>query len=127
MTKTKPKARLRMIVADDAPFIREIVRSLAEKNGIDLVGEAIDGVDVVELTEKLRPDLVLMDIIMPRKSGIDATKEILGKFPGTKVIAFSTADHETMVLRALDAGCCNYVIKPFEGDQLLAVIKKSVA
>lgn len=116
-----------MIVADDAPFIREIVRGLAEKSGIDLVGEAIDGIDVVELTEKLQPDIVLMDIIMPRKSGIDATKEILSKFPKTKVIAFSTADQETMVLRALDAGCCNYVIKPFEGEQLLAVIKKSVA
>lgn len=127
MTKTKPKSPLRMIVADDAPFIREIVRNLAEKNGIELVGEAIDGVDAVELAEKLQPDIVLMDIIMPRKSGIDAAREILSRRPETKVIAFSTADHETMVLRALDAGCCNYVIKPFEGDQLLAVIKKSVA
>lgn len=127
MAKTKQKPRLRMIVADDAPFIREIVRHLAEKNGIDLVGEAVDGVDAVELTEKLRPDIVLMDIIMPRKTGIDATKEILDKLPKTKVIAFSTADHETMVLRALDAGCCNYIVKPFDGEQLLAVIKKSVA
>lgn len=114
-----------MVVADDAPFIREIVRSLALKNDIDLVGEAVDGIEIVALVEELKPDLVLMDIIMPRKNGIEATKEIMQRFPKMKVVAFSTADQETMVIRALDAGCCNYIIKPFDGPALLAVIRKS--
>ena len=126
MTSPKGRAPLRLIVADDAPFIREIVRHLAEKNGIELVGEAIDGEDVVRLAAKLKPDVILMDIIMPKKSGIEATKEIIASMPGVKIVAFSTADQETMVMRALEAGCCDFVVKPFKGDQLLAVIRKSV-
>jgi DNA-binding NarL/FixJ family response regulator len=125
MAEIKQKRKLRMIVADDAPFIREIIRRLAIKNDIALVGEAIDGNEAVALAEELKPDLVLMDIIMPRMNGIEATKEILLRFPKMKVVAFSTADQETMVIRALDAGCCNYIIKPFDGPALLTVIRKS--
>jgi two-component system, chemotaxis family, chemotaxis protein CheY len=127
MTNTQSKSQLRMIVADDAPFIREIVRNLAEKDGIELVGEAVDGLEAVEKALQFKPDVVLMDIIMPRKNGIDAAREILTQLPSTKIIAFSTADQETMVIQALDAGCCNYVLKPFEGGVLLSVIKKAVA
>lgn len=114
---------MKLIVADDAPFIREIVRTICEKSGIALVAEAIDGHDAVELALKHKPNVVLMDIIMPRKSGIEATKEILAALPDTRVIAFSTADQETMVMRALEAGCCSFLVKPFKAEDLLKAIQ----
>lgn len=126
MKASRQKPKLRLIVADDAAFIREIVRTLAQSNGIELVGEAADGFEAIQLAEELRPDLILMDLIMPRKNGIEAAQEIIAKIPEMKIVAFSTADHELMVMRALAAGCCNYIVKPFEGHTLLEVIRKSV-
>ncbi len=118
----------RLIVADDAPFIREIVRHALEKAGsIILVGEAVDGVEAVELAMKARPDVILMDIIMPRKSGIEASKEILERLPGTRIIAFSTVDQETMVMRALEAGCVSFMEKPFKGEDLIRAIQESMS
>jgi DNA-binding NarL/FixJ family response regulator len=127
MTKLAADRPIRMIVADDAPFIREIVRHLAEKSGIELVAEAVDGEDAVRLALEHKPDLILMDIIMPRMSGIEATKAILAKMPSMKIVAFSTADQDTMVMRALEAGCCSFCVKPFKADELLAAIRKTVA
>jgi two-component system, chemotaxis family, chemotaxis protein CheY len=120
------KKMISLLVADDAPFIREIVRNVAEKNDIQIVGEAINGTDAVELALRLKPDVILMDIIMPVKSGIEATKEILAQMPSARIIAFSTADQETMVVRALEAGCRSYVVKPFTADDLLSAIRNSL-
>lgn len=117
---------IRLAVADDAPFIREIVRFIAEKNGIEIVGEASDGIEAVELALRARPDVMLMDIIMPNKSGIEAAKEILAQLPDLRIIAFSTTDQETVVMRALEAGCCSFLVKPFKGDELVAIIRKSI-
>lgn len=113
----------RLLIADDAPFIREIVRTVAEKNGLHLVGEAVNGTEAVALALVQKPDVILMDIIMPKMSGIEATKEILQKLPNTKIIAFSTADQEMMVMRALEAGCISYLAKPFKAEELLQAIR----
>jgi DNA-binding NarL/FixJ family response regulator len=121
------KKLVKMLVADDAPFIREIVRHLVKQMpGIELVGEAGDGDEVIRVAAETRPDLILMDIIMPKKSGIEATREILRLRPEVKVIAFSTADQDTMVLHALDAGCCGFLVKPFKSEELIAAIEKSM-
>jgi two-component system, chemotaxis family, chemotaxis protein CheY len=116
---------IRLLVADDAPFIREIVRSVAERSGFILIGEAVDGADAVDQALRLKPDVILMDIIMPKKSGIEAATEILSQSPQTKIIAFSTADQEVMVMRALEAGCCSYLTKPFKSDELASAIKSA--
>jgi two-component system, chemotaxis family, chemotaxis protein CheY len=117
---------IRLIVADDAPFIREIVRHVAETNAIELVGEAVDGKEAVRLAQELNPDVMLLDIIMPNKSGIEAAKEITALNPNIKLIAFSTADQETLVMRALEAGCCSYLVKPFKAEELVKAIRGSV-
>jgi two-component system, chemotaxis family, chemotaxis protein CheY len=114
---------IKLVIVDDAPFIREVVRQIAEASGIEVVGEAQDGNEAVAVVRAVQPQVVLMDLVMPHKSGIEATKEILAEFSEIKVIACSTLDQETMVMRALDAGCCNYVVKPFKKDQLIKVIK----
>jgi two-component system, chemotaxis family, chemotaxis protein CheY len=116
---------IRLLVADDAPFIREIVRSVAERKGFVLIGEAIDGEDAVDQALRLRPDVILMDIIMPKKSGIEATAQIMSQLPETKIIAFSTADQEVMVMRALEAGCCSYLTKPFKSEELVEAIQSA--
>jgi two-component system, chemotaxis family, chemotaxis protein CheY len=114
---------IKLVIVDDAPFIREVVRHIVNATGIEVVGEAQDGVEAVEIVRSTRPTVVLMDLVMPRKSGIDATREILAESPEVRVVACSTLDQESMVMKALDAGCCNYVVKPFKKDELVKIIK----
>ena len=118
---------IKLVIVDDAPFIREVVRHIVDSSGIEVIGEAQDGQEAIELVLSLRPDVVLMDLVMPRKSGIDATKEIIAAHPEIKVIACSTLDQESMVMKALDAGCCHYVTKPFKKEELIATIKSAVS
>ncbi len=117
---------IRILIADDAPFIRELLKELLEPRGFVIVGEAQDGVEAVELAEQLKPDVILMDLVMPKKSGVEATTEIVKRQPRVKVIACSTLDQETMMLKAIEAGCCHYVTKPFEAKDLVQAIEKAV-
>lgn len=116
---------LKLLVVDDAPFIREIVKQAVVGSPIQLVGEAADGEEAVALAASTKPDVILMDMIMPRKNGIEATKEILKAQPSAKILAFSTVDQELMVQKAMDAGCCGYLNKPFTAEDLLKAINKS--
>lgn len=117
---------IRLLVVDDAPFIREIVRHAIRSSEIEIIGEAEDGVEAVRLAQSLKPDVVLMDIVLPLKSGLDATREILEFAPEIRVVAFSTNDHETIVMKAIDAGCCSFIVKPFQAAELIAAIEQAV-
>ena len=86
-----------------------------------MVGEAYDGEEAVRVALATKPDLVLMDLVMPKKNGVMATKEIKEALPDTKVIACSTVNHEELIMQALAAGCCEYVTKPFKTNELLRV------
>lgn len=112
-----------ILVVDDAAFVREVLTQILTKHNFSVVGEAQDGVEAIEKAEELRPDLIIMDIVMPKKSGIQATQEILQKNPDTKVIACSTEGSETMVVKALEAGCVDFVTKPFKIENLIQTIK----
>lgn len=116
---------LRIVIADDAAFIREIIHQVCEKKGWQVVGEADNGIEAVEVSLREKPDLVIMDLIMPHKSGIDATKEILESAPDIKIVACSTVDEPNLIMRALDAGCVNYITKPFEAKQLIEVMSSA--
>ncbi len=113
---------MKIMIVDDAPFMLEIQRTILESAGYKVIAEAANGKDAVGLALRTRPDVILMDIVMPEKSGVDAAREILEKLPKTKIIAISTLDQESMVLKALDAGCKSYVVKPFEKAELLGAI-----
>ncbi|CAN5608963.1 response regulator [soil metagenome] len=117
---------IRLLVVDDAPFIREIVRHSLRASKIEIIGEAEDGNEAVVLARELRPDVVLMDIVLPGKSGIDATREILAENAKIRVVAFSTNDHESIIVKALDAGCCSFIVKPFQANELIAAIEQAV-
>ena len=117
---------IKLVIVDDAPFILEVVRHIAKKTDIEIVGEAKTGVEAIEVVLGSSPDVVLMDIVMPEMSGIEATKEILLKNPNLKIIACSTLDNEVMIMKAIDAGCWDYIVKPFNQEQLIHKITATV-
>ncbi len=114
----------RILVVDDAAFVREVLIQILQKHGFEVCGEAQNGKEAVELAQSKNPDLILMDIVMPVKSGIQAAAEILQVNPKAKIIACSTEGSESMVARAIDAGCLDFVVKPFQINELVATIKK---
>lgn len=117
--------KLRVVVADDAAFIHEVLTHLFSFNDLMIVGHAYDGQEAVDLVLQERPDVVLMDVVMPKKNGLEATREILQKRPETKIIACSTVTDENFIMQFIEAGCCNFIAKPFSGQELVEMIKKS--
>lgn len=115
---------IQLMIVDDAPFIREVVKQIAVSEGINVVGEAENGLEAVELAFQLKPEVILMDMVMPKKNGVQATKEILEKLPQTKIIACSTVDDNDMMMKAIEAGCCHYLPKPFEKSEILNTIQQ---
>ena len=115
---------LRVLVADDAAFMRQMIREIIEPEDFEVVGEASDGVEVVESYHDLEPDLVMMDIVMPKCSGIDAVKEIVAKAPGARIVMCSALGQETLVMEALQAGAKDFIVKPFKPDAVLSTLKK---
>jgi len=118
---------IRLVIVDDAPFIREVLRHIFAKTEIDVVAEAVDGEEAIEIVKREQPHVVLMDIVMPRKSGIEAAAAISKDFPSIKIIACSTVDQNSMVMRALEAGCCNYIVKPFKAEDVLKAVRNAAS
>ena len=117
---------LKLVIVDDAPFIREAVRNILRESEIQVVAEASDGNEAIEVVLREKPDLVLMDLIMPHKSGVEATKEIIEKYKSVKIIACSTESQENMVMKAIEAGCCSFIAKPFGSAELLQTLRAAV-
>ncbi len=116
----------KVLIVDDAAFVREVLTQILQKHGFEVVGEAQNGTEAVEMAASLKPDLILMDIVMPVKSGIQATEEILKLNPKMPIIACSTEGSEAMISRAIGAGCVDFVVKPFQIDNLIATIKSAL-
>jgi two-component system, chemotaxis family, chemotaxis protein CheY len=114
-----------VLVVDDAPFIRELIVQIVQKEGWQIAGEADNGKQAVALARERNPSVIIMDLIMPEMSGLDATREILEQNPEAKIIACSTVNDQNLIMRALDAGCVNYITKPFEREKIVAVIKST--
>lgn len=113
----------KILIADDAAFVREILSQILTKHGFDVVAEAQDGQEIVDIASKQEFDLIIMDIVMPVKSGIEASREILEKKPGSLIVACSTESSEPMVVKALEAGCVDFITKPFEIEPLIQTIQ----
>ncbi|GAT17483.1 ANTAR domain-containing response regulator [Mycolicibacterium thermoresistibile] len=122
-TDTPPR---RVLVAEDEALIRLDLAEMLRDEGYDVVGEAGDGQEAVELAESLRPDLVIMDVKMPRRDGIDAAREIAAKriAPVVVLTAFSQRD---LVEQARDAGAMAYLVKPFSITDLIPAIEVAVS
>lgn len=117
---------IRLLIVDDAPFVREIVRNMVHREKeIEIVGEAENGIEAVQLAMSLKPDVVLMDLVLPEKNGIEATREILDFDEQIRIVAFSTNDTEDIVCKALAAGAVSFLPKPFQTSGLIAAIKEA--
>ena len=114
----------RVLVADDASFMRQMIRDIIDQEGFEVVGEAADGVEVVEKFTELTPDLVMMDIVMPKRSGIDAVKAIMEIAPQANVVMCSALGQETLVMEAIQAGAKDFIVKPFKPESVLTTLRK---
>ncbi len=116
----------RVLIADDAAFMREMLRDILTEGGFEIAAEAIDGNEAIELFQEHTPDLVMLDIVMPRKSGLEALKEIMALSPSACIVMCSALGQETLVMDALEAGASDFIVKPFKPDKVLEVVGKAL-
>jgi len=117
----------RVLIVDDAIFMRNMIKDIfAPLPEFEVVGEASNGVEAVEKYQQLSPDLVTMDIVMPFKSGIEATKEIINEDRDAVIIMCSALGQESLVMEAIEAGAADFVVKPFKPDDVHRVIQKTL-
>lgn len=114
----------RVLIVDDAVFMRNMIRDIFSSGGFEVIGEAANGLEAVEKYRELKPDLITMDIVMPFKSGIEATREIVGTDPDAIVVMCSALGQESLVMEAIEAGASDFIVKPFKEDEVLAIVRK---
>jgi len=116
----------RVLIVDDAVFMRNTLKEIFTGHGFEVAGEASNGVEAVEKFRELKPDLITMDIVMPFKNGIDATREIVGENPAAKIVICSALGQESLVMEAIEAGASDFIVKPFKPERVLEVARKAM-
>ena len=120
----KSNERIKVLVVDDHSIVREGLKYVLEQSGeFEVVGQAGDGVEAVRMAAELSPDLVVMDVMMPRKDGVEACREIMDSAPETRVVMLTVANEETAVLEAVAAGATGYLQKETDRERLLSTLR----
>ena len=115
---------IKIIIADDHPLLRQALKTLIKNNrNLDVVAEAVDGEEAVKLAKKLSPDIIIMDISMPKLNGIEATRQISRECPGIGILVFTVHDDNDTVLSIIQAGAKGYLLKTATGGQILQAIR----
>jgi two-component system chemotaxis response regulator CheY len=117
----------RILVVDDAAFMRMMIRNILTKSGYDVVGEAENGAAAVALYQELRPDVVTMDITMPEMDGIEGVRRIRQIDPNANIIMVSAMGQQAMVMEAIQAGAKDFIVKPFQQERILQAIERVLA
>ncbi|WP_406678135.1 response regulator [Moorella sp. ACPs] len=117
----------RVLVVDDAAFMRMMIKDILLKNGYEIAGEAENGQKAVAMYKELRPDVVTMDITMPEMDGIAAVKAIKQIDPNARIIMCSAMGQQLMVMEAIQAGARDFIVKPFQQDRVLQALEKVLA
>ena len=117
----------RVLVVDDALFMRKMLSDALSKGGHEVVGEAGDGGEAVDRYRELTPDLTTLDITMPEKDGLQALREIMALDPAARVIMCSALGQESKVIESIKAGAKDFVVKPFQADRVLDAVSKALA
>lgn len=114
----------KILIVDDAAFMRMMIKNILVKNGYEVVGEAENGRQAVELYNETKPDLVTMDITMPDMDGIESVKAIRAADPNAIIIMCSAMGQQAMVMDAIQAGAKDFIVKPFQQDRILQAIER---
>jgi len=112
----------KILIVDDASFMRMMIKDALQKNGYDDLHEAADGVQAVEKYEEIKPDIVFMDITMPNMDGLEALKTIKGRYPESIVVMCSAMGQESMVIEAIKSGARDFIVKPFKPDRIMKTL-----
>jgi two-component system chemotaxis response regulator CheY len=114
-----------VLIVDDIAFVRKTLAEMLTKAHYQVVGEAADGAQAVELYAKLRPQVVTMDVVMPNMSGIEATRRLLKLDKNAKVIIISAMGQENLVMEAIEAGARDYILKPFHSEEVIKTLERA--
>jgi two-component system chemotaxis response regulator CheY len=117
----------RILVVDDAAFMRKMVSDALIRGGHEVVGEAGNGTEAVTRFQELKPELTTLDITMPEKDGLTALKEIIELDPSARVIMCSALGQESKVLESIKLGARDFVVKPFQAERVLEAVGKALA
>ena len=116
----------RVLIVDDLAFIKLIINDTLEKTGFEVAGEASNGVEAIEQYKRLQPDIVLMDITMPKMDGIQALQEIIKIDPQAKVIMCSALGQQKLIIQSIQLGAKDFIVKPFKPERIVGAIKKAL-
>jgi len=114
----------KILIVDDASFMRMMLRNILTSHGYTIVGEAENGKVAIEAYQKLRPDIALIDLIMPEMGGIEAVKRIIEIDPKAKIVICSAMGQQALVVEAMQAGARDFIIKPFQPTSVVEAIQK---
>ena len=114
----------KILVCDDSAFMRMMLKKLLIDNGHEVIGEAGDGMQAVQLFRQLKPDLTTMDITMPKLDGVEAARLIRDENPVAKIIMVTAIGQQAVMNEALQAGASEFLVKPFDPEQVLSTIQK---
>ena len=115
--------KAKILIADDSAYARSILKDLLLRNGYDVVGEAENGKEALVMYEKLKPDLVTLDIMMPEMSGIQALKEIKEQYPEAVVVMGAAMGQQNLVVDAMRSGAAEFYIKPVQAEKVVEAVE----
>lgn len=116
----------RVLITDDAMFMRVTLKNILTKGGYEIVGEATNGKESIDMYQQTKPDLVTMDITMPEMDGISALREIKKNDPNATVIMCTAMGQKTMVMEAVAAGAKDFIVKPFQPEKVIEAVQKLI-
>jgi len=114
---------MRIVIADDHALFRDSLRSLLAARDLEVVGEARNGKEAIDLAWQLKPDVLLMDLMMPEMDGLEATKRLAAELPDVKVIVLTASDDEANLFEAIKAGAKGYLLKDLEADRFFSLLE----
>ena len=116
----------RILLVDDAQFMRMMLKNILTTNGYEVAGECENGLQAIAKYKELKPDLVLMDMIMPEMGGIDAVKELVKADPNARVVMCSAMGQQALVVEAIQVGAKDFIVKPFQPANVLEAVAKAL-
>ena len=115
-----------ILIVDDAAFMRAMLKRILDDAGYEIVGEAVNGREAVQMYEELTPDLVTMDMVMPEMGGMEALQAIRGRDREAKVVIVSAVDQRENLLEAIRSGATEYIVKPFDESRVMKAVRRAL-